>query len=43
MAGDVVNIKVCSPFKLRSGLTVKAPANRQMPIASVVTFYDLIK
>jgi hypothetical protein len=23
MAGDVVNIKVCSPLKLRSGLTGK--------------------
>ena len=26
MAGDVVNIKVCSPLKLRSGLTGKKPA-----------------
>jgi hypothetical protein len=26
MAGDVANIKVCSPLKLRSGLTGKKPA-----------------
>ncbi len=26
MAVDVVNIKVCSPLKLRSGLTGKKPA-----------------
>jgi len=26
MAGDVVNIKVCSPLKLRSGLTGKCHA-----------------
>ncbi len=26
MAGDVANIKVCIPFKLRSGLTGKKPA-----------------
>jgi hypothetical protein len=26
MAGDVVNFKVCSPLKLRSGLTGKKPA-----------------
>jgi hypothetical protein len=26
MAGDVINIKICSPLKLRSGLTGKKPA-----------------
>lgn len=26
MAGDVVNIKLCSPLKLRSGLTGNYPA-----------------
>ena len=26
MAGDVINIKVCSPLKLRSGLTVNCYA-----------------
>ncbi len=26
MAGDLLNIKVCSPLKLRSGLTDKNPA-----------------
>ncbi len=26
MAGEVVNVKVCNPLKLRSGLTGKKPA-----------------
>jgi hypothetical protein len=39
MAGDVVNIKVCSPLKLRSGLTGKYHAichySYNLPLASI--------
>jgi len=41
MAGDVANIKVCSPLKLRSGLTGKYHAichySYNLPLAATVT------
>ena len=41
MAGDVVNIKGCSPLKLRSGLTGKKPAichySYNLPLATRLT------
>jgi len=40
MAGDVANIKVCSPLKLRSGLTGKYHAichySYNLPLAGIV-------
>ena len=40
MAGYVVNIKVCSPLKLRSGLTGKNPAichySYNLPLAPIL-------
>ena len=40
MAGDVVNIKFCSPLKLRSGLIGKKPAichySYNLPLAFIV-------
>ena len=41
MAGDVVNIKVCNPHKLRSGLTGKCHAichySYNLPLCPIVT------
>lgn len=41
MAGDVVNIKVCSPLKLRSGLTGKKPVmchySYNLPVGHILT------
>jgi hypothetical protein len=41
MAGDVVNIKVCSPLKLRSGLTGEKPAichySYNLPLVATLT------
>ncbi len=36
MAGNVVNIKVCSPLKLRSGLTGEVPRNLPLLIQFTV-------
>ena len=40
MADDVVNIKFCSPLKLRSGLTGKKPAichySYNLPLAGII-------
>jgi hypothetical protein len=36
MAGDVVNVKVCSPLKLRSGLDRKLPRNLPLLIQFTV-------
>ncbi len=40
MTGDVVNIKVCSPLKLRSGLIGKKPAichySYNLPLALII-------
>jgi len=44
MAGDVANIKVCSPLKLRNGLTGKYHAiyhySYNLPLAFIVKTYD---
>jgi len=46
MAGDVVNIKVCSPLKLRSGLTRKKPAichySYNLPLAAIMIAFKEI-